>query len=205
MEPSSYIQQFVSAYLALFFTFVALFYTLRVRWLKRNVAPTVVFPGPRFTKTWWNHIVFRFFRVAIWAICLVRFVMPSADRFLGTFDSLNHDWVNLTGATLLTLGFALAIASHFSLGCNWRSGIDGNAPSFLEVSGLYRYSRNPGFVGVAIAQTGFFLALPSWFSAVCLGVGLATLYRQTLSEERHLERTFDRQYLDYARRTRRWV
>jgi protein-S-isoprenylcysteine O-methyltransferase Ste14 len=205
MEPTGSVQQAISTYLAIFFTFVAVFYSLRILWLKRLGAREVVFPGLRFGATWWNHFVFRFFRVAIWAICVSRFVVPSTDQFIGIIDTLRRDWINLTGAVLLTLGFALAIASHFSLGESWRSGVDRNSPSGLRVSGLYHYSRNPGFLGVGIAQAGFFLALPSWFSAICLGVGLVVLYRQTLSEERHLKQTFSSQYRDYMRQVRRWI
>lgn len=205
MEPTGSIQQAISAYLAIFFTFVAAFYSLRIFWLKRRGAHEFVFPGPRFGSTWWNHFAFRFFRVAIWAICVGRFIIPSTDKLIGIIDTLHRDWVNLAGAVLLTLGFALAIASHFSLGESWRSGIDRSAPSCLKVSGLYHYSRNPGFLGVAIAQAGFFLALPSWFSAICLGVGLVALYKQTLSEELHLAQAFTRQYRNYRLQVRRWI
>ena len=61
------------------------------------------------------------------------------------------------------------------------------------------------FLGVAFAQLGFFLALPSVFSLLCLVIGLAALYSQTIQEEKHLEQTFSDDYLAYKNRVRRWI
>lgn len=205
METTTDIHDAVRAYLAVFFTFVAAFYSLRIFYMKSHVAAEVVFPGRWFSGTWWNHMVFRCFRLLIWAICVIRQFEPSTDRYLGMIGWLQHDWLVLSGAVLLTLGFALAIAGHFDQGRNWRSGIERAGPPYLKVTGLYRFSRNPIFLGVAIAQIGFFLALPSCFTLICLGVGLIALNRQILSEERHLEETFKGQYRDYTRMVRRWI
>jgi protein-S-isoprenylcysteine O-methyltransferase Ste14 len=60
------------------------------------------------------------------------------------------------------------------------------------------------FLGVAAAQVGFFLALPSVFSAICLIVGLSVLQRQVLAEEAHLSGRFSEDYKDYSTRVRRW-
>ncbi|WP_222424390.1 methyltransferase family protein [Ruegeria atlantica] len=205
MDATTDIHNFVRIYLALFFTFVAVFYSLRILYRMRHDGQVVVFPGQRFSATWWNHFAFRWFRIFIWAICVFRAIEPGVDRYLGMIGPLQHNWLILSGAVCLTLGFGLALAGHFSLGMDWRSGIDRISPSSLRVTDMYRHSRNPAFLGVAFAQFGFFLALPSLFSAVCLVVGVLTLYRQALSEEQHLETIFNSQYRDYRRKVRRWI
>jgi protein-S-isoprenylcysteine O-methyltransferase Ste14 len=205
LEQTTYIFEAVRLYLALFFSLVAAFYTVRILHMKQQGVPEVVFPGSRFSATWWNHMAFRWFRILIWAICVIRVFEPSLDGYLGMIGFLREDWIILSGAILLTLGFSLAIASHFTLGRAWRSGIDPSAPASLKVTGLYRYSRNPAFLGVAMSQVGFFLALPSLFTAVSLGVGLVTLHRQILSEERHLKKVFAGRYGDYRCQVRRWI
>ena len=205
MEVSPPIAEAVRLYLAGFFTFVAVFYSTRILYLKRQEADEIVHPGARFSPTGGNHMVFRLFRVAIWAVCVTRVFVPSIDPYLGPIGVLQSDAIVLTGTALLTAGFGLAMASHFALGHGWRSGFDGGGPAQLRVDGLYRVSRNPSFVGVMIAQVGFWLALPSWFSTVCLVVGVVAVDRQTLSEERHMEPVFSDAYTEYKRRVRRWI
>lgn len=205
IEPSSAIVEFTRVYLALFYTFVAVFYTLRIVARKRSQAGGVVFPGAPLCPTWWNHMIFRFFRAAIWMVCLCRWLFPAVDDYLGIFVELNTWPVVLAGNILLTGGFLFTLRVHFDLGRQWRSGIDPAGPERLRTDGFYRFSRNPMFVGVAVAQAGFFLALPSVFSAVCLALGWYTLYRQALAEEAHLLDRFADDYARYRGSVRRWL
>lgn len=205
MDDVSEITEFTRLYLAVFFSFVAVFYTVRILRMKKTVGQALVFPGKRFCSTWWNHMMFRFFRVVIWMICLWRLFFPSIDTGLGLFESLQHFMVILSGNVLLTLGFVFTIGVHFSLGAGWRSGVDPEGPVKLVSTGAYKYSRNPMFLGVAISQAGFFLALPSVFSLVCLCFGLLMLHRQVQAEEHHLSEQFPQAYEVYAARVRRWL
>ena len=61
------------------------------------------------------------------------------------------------------------------------------------------------FCAVAVAQAGFFLALPSLFSLLCLAVGLWALSRQAKAEEEHLSQVFAEEYRQYTRDVPRWV
>lgn len=205
MDDSFTIIDFTRIYLAVFYSGVAAFYTIRIITKKRSGLQEVVFPGQRFSSTWFNHALFRGFRVSIWLICLFRLFFPEVDRYLGIFDSLNTGPVILAGDALLAAGFGFAIAVHFSLGRQWRSGIDTQGPGALKTQGFYSYSRNPMYLGVATAQIGFFLALPSIFSAVCLLVGMYALYSQALAEEAHLVQVFPHDYRRYMQRVRRWL
>lgn len=205
MEPSTAIVEFTRVYLALFYTFVAVFYTLRIAMKKRRGGQEVVFPGAPLCATWWNHMLFRAFRMTIWMVCLFRWFFPGVDDYLGIFTELNVWPVVLPGIVLLTAGFGLAMAVHFDLGRQWRSGIDPTGPERLRTDGYYRYSRNPMFVGVAVAQLGFFLALPSVFAGICLLFGWYTLYQQVLAEEDHLRDRFAGDYERYRGNVRRWL
>lgn len=197
--------EFSRIYLAIFYSGVAVFYTARIIFVKRAAANEVVFPGTSFCVTWWNHLAFRFFRVAIWWVCLLRLFYPSVDVYLGMINFLVRPPIILSGITLLSLGFISTAAIHFKLGDEWRSGIDPNGPKKIVTQGLYRYSRNPMFVFVALAQLGFFLALPSVFSLICLVIGLYTLDSQAKAEEKHLASVFPEDYAQYTNKVRRWI
>lgn len=201
----SAITEFTRVYLAIFFSVVAFFYTTRIILMKRSSSLEVIFPGKRFCSAWWNHILFRFFRAAIWLICVARCFSYSIDNYLGMLASFQKPAVILSGVFLLTLGFVLTVTIHFRLRNRWRSGIDPNGPSEIVFDGWYRYNRNPMFVCVAIAQLGFFLAMPSIFSLICLIIGLYTLNRQVLAEEQHLLAVYPKEYEQYSSRVRRWV
>ncbi len=205
MDSSSAIVEFTRVYLAVFYSCVAAFYAIRITAKKRGESGELVFPGARFSSTWWNHRLFSAFRISIWMVCLARLPFPWVDNYLLVFDTLNVWPIVLAGNILLTAGFVLTLGVHFSLGRQWRSGIDPSGPKNLRTDGCYRFSRNPMFLGVATAQTGFFLALPSIFSAVCLVVGLYTLHKQTLAEEDHLSKMFPRDYPLYKNDVRRWL
>ncbi len=197
--------EFTRVYLAVFYSGVAAFYAFRITAKKRAGACEVVFPGAALSSTWWNHMLFRAFRVTIWMVCLFRLFFPGLDNYLGLYASLQLWPVVLAGNVLLTAGFLFAVFVHFSLGSQWRSGIDPAGPPRLRTDGIYRVSRNPMFLGVAAAQAGFLLALPSVFSSVCLVFGWYTLYRQTRAEEAHLLGQFPQDYRHYMGRVRRWL
>ncbi len=199
------VSEFTRLYLAVFFSFVATFYTSRIFLLKRSEQRSMVFAGNRFSASWWNHMTFRGFRITIWLICLARLFYPQVDNYLGLISALNQDWVIASGLILLTLGFGFTMRVHFSMGCDWRSGIDPSGPEALITDGPFRFSRNPMFLGIAFAQLGFFLALPSVFTLLCLIVGLAVLRRQALCEESHLTVLFGEAYRRYQSQVGRWL
>ncbi len=205
MELMPTLETFSRAYLALFFTGVALFYTGLIIYKKRQLSEEVVFPGNSRSCTWWNHMVFRLFRMTIWLVCLLRWPLPEIDNYLYQIPVLKIPVLMITGHLLLTFGFFWAVVTNHSLGSEWRSGINPVGPTQLKTNGLYRYSRNPMYLSVAIAQLGFFLALPSLFTLICLAAGWVSLHVQILAEEKHLSERFAHQYQDYAAKVARWL
>ncbi|GAA58387.1 hypothetical protein P20652_0241 [Pseudoalteromonas sp. BSi20652] len=109
------------------------------------------------------------------------------------------------GNVMMASGCALSMVVHYAMGSLWRSGIDPKGPKELKTTGLYDYSRNPMYLGVAFAQLGFFFALPSVFTLLCLAIGLTALYRQTALEESHLVVSFPLEYPEYIKRVPRWL
>lgn len=199
------IAEFTRIYLAIFYSVVAAFYTARIILMKRASSRELIFPGKRYSSTWWNHMSFRFFRAFIWLVCVFRLFFPAADNYLGIFERLQKTEIILSGIILLTLGFITTVMINFKLGNQWRSGIDPNGPHQIISDGWYSYSRNPMFVCVAIAQLGFFLAIPSVFSLICFIIGWYTLHRQALAEEKHLLKMHPQEYTYYSSRVRRWI
>ena len=196
---------FTGPFLALFYTFVAVFYVVVINKHKRqNNTVQYVHMGDRYSFHWWNHLTFRVFRMIIWMVCVLRLIWPEVDQWIGLY-SWPHFGPYIIGITLLMGGFGLAITTHFQMRDDWRSGIDAAQSGHLITQGLYAYSRNPAYIGVASAQLGFLMALPSVFSLICFFVGISALYFQVLLEEQYLTSKYGKQYQLYSRSVPRWL
>lgn len=188
-------------FLAVFFSFVAVFYTFRLK----AGASTRQFLGKSGTQHWFGHMAFRFFRVLIWLVCVVRIPFNQVDQYLFLYDTLMQPTVVYSGMALMAAGFSLTVAGHFSLGEAWTSGINPEGPTEIMQTGIYHVSRNPMFIGVLVTQFGFFLTLPGGFTTLCLVIGYTAVLNQVKLEEQYLKSRFGQRYQDYTREVPRWL
>jgi len=111
-------------------------------------------------------------------------------------------------AVLLALGIVVALAGVLAFR-HARTTVDPRAPaeaSALVVGGIYRLTRNPMYVGFALALA----AWAAWLQhpAALLGVAAFVAYIdrfQIRPEERVLDGRFGAAYRTYAHAVRRWV
>lgn len=113
----------------------------------------------------------------------------------------------LTSSVLLVLGGAIY------LWCLWDFATAGrgtpapvDAPKRLVVRGLYRYTRNPMYVGVLSVILGWavlFRTRSLFLYALAVGAMFHLLI--VLYEEPHLRRAFGVEYEDYCSRVGRWL
>jgi protein-S-isoprenylcysteine O-methyltransferase Ste14 len=81
-----------------------------------------------------------------------------------------------------------------------------DAASMLVTTGVYRYTRNPMYVGVAMVLLGWtiYLAAPLAIVGPIAFVGYITRF-QIIPEERALSIKFAGQFAAYQSRVRRWL
>lgn len=73
-------------------------------------------------------------------------------------------------------------------------------------SGIYRVTRNPMYLGMALFYLGLALALNSIGALIFLPVVLLVIRTQVIArEERYLETKFGEEYLTYKNSVRRWI
>ena len=75
----------------------------------------------------------------------------------------------------------------------------------LMTDGPYRLNRNPMLSGTFLYYTGILLALWRWWPLVIFAVVASLMMLQVRSEEKRLEADFGQEYLDYKKRTRRFI
>ena len=111
------------------------------------------------------------------------------------------------GLVLLAAGGAIYAWCVWDFATFWRgkpAPID--APVKLVVRGLYRYSRNPMYLGVLTFILGWaalYAAPPLVGYALLVGTGFHLFV--VLYEERHLRQLFGREYEAYCATAGRWL
>ena len=78
--------------------------------------------------------------------------------------------------------------------------------SALVVSGIYRWTRNPMYLGLLLALAGWGLYLANIYSLLLAFAFIPYMNRfQIQPEERALEHAYGEGFIDYCRRVRRWL
>ena len=72
-------------------------------------------------------------------------------------------------------------------------------------NGLYRFSRNPMYVGMLLMQVGLGIACASWLSLFLTGVLAIMLNAVSPAEERYCFYRFGDAYREYMNNTPRWL
>ncbi len=110
-------------------------------------------------------------------------------------------WVGLVGGMLFVGGFLIVIVATFNLGVEQTQGMDGE----LQTGGLYRYSRNPQYVGYIPATVGFALLVGSPFATLLCGLLVVRWLVLPLAEEPWLREQFGADYEAYMETVPRFV
>lgn len=109
------------------------------------------------------------------------------------------------GSTLMALGATLVIVAQRQMGNAWRVGVrEGDAPLFVT-AGLFRFSRNPIFVGMVAMAIGTALTVPAWWTWLAAAAFALACHVQVRIEEAHLARQFGAAYDDFRRSVPRWL
>ena len=104
-----------------------------------------------------------------------------------------------TGFVTGMLGDLIFLLSVLSMKDSWRAGIPDQDRTELVTSGIYRFSRNPAFLGFDLMMYCNLLTVPLTVFAIVM------LHLQILQEERYLEETFGVAYREYKRHTLRYL
>lgn len=119
------------------------------------------------------------------------FVLPNAIRYLGL--------------VVMALGVIFFLLAIITMRDNWRAGIDENQKTSFVCSGIYRYSRNPAFVGFDFLYIGSILALPNYLLLIATIIAIVLFHFQILQEELFLDGKFGVEYAKYKKNTARYI
>lgn len=138
--------------------------------------------------------------------CIAALMYGAARLFPGL--DFEMPWRLPVCALLFIAGAGLDMAGlvHFLKARTTVNPLDPAAATSLVTSGLYRFTRNPMYLGFALLLLAWAIFLENL--AALLGVAAFVLYMnrfQIAPEERALEARFGAEYSRYCARVRRWI
>jgi protein-S-isoprenylcysteine O-methyltransferase Ste14 len=109
-------------------------------------------------------------------------------------------WPLLGGGVLLLVWFEWAM---------WQADTSSNPykpVKHIATEGPFRYTRNPGYLSMAMIYSGIAARANALWAILVLPVALLVIQRGVIErEERYLEDKFGEEYLSYKARVRRWI
>lgn len=117
--------------------------------------------------------------------------MPSGARFTGFCTGM--------------LGDLIFLISVICMKDSWRAGIPDKDKTELVTTGIYKFSRNPAFLGFDFMYLGVLLMYFNPLTAVFSLFAIVMLHLQILQEEKFLTATFGEQYTEYKKHVFRYL
>jgi protein-S-isoprenylcysteine O-methyltransferase Ste14 len=110
------------------------------------------------------------------------------------------------GSILAALGFMLGVLALMEFRRTRRAADPKRPITGFVTLGVYRYTRNPTYLGFVLVLIGFSLSMRTYWG-ILLVLPFVMLMNALVikKEEINLERKFKTQYTDYKSRVRRWL
>jgi protein-S-isoprenylcysteine O-methyltransferase Ste14 len=126
-------------------------------------------------------------------------------QLLAPITWLERDAVRWASLVLLGLALPWIVVAQAQMGASFRIGIDQANRTDLVVTGLYRFSRNPIYLGMYVSLVALFCALPNALTLLLVGMAFVLIGVQVRLEEEHLSKLHGDAFARYRRRVRRWL
>jgi protein-S-isoprenylcysteine O-methyltransferase Ste14 len=117
-----------------------------------------------------------------------------------------HDQQRLLGFLPITTSLVLTGAAAKTLARGGTTISPSGQPTALVDNGIFRFTRNPMYLGMALMLLGFALFFGS-LTPLCGVVFFVVVVQQRfiLQEEQRLHKAFGEVYLHYCQQVRRWI
>jgi protein-S-isoprenylcysteine O-methyltransferase Ste14 len=188
-------------YLLVYFAVAFVLPSYRV-WKRTNVNP-VTFRGADTAHDYIGKL-FKIVMASLTAAVIIYVFTPEIYSFLLPVVWLENRTTHFTGIVLLMLSLGWTVLAQIQMGNSWRIGIDEEKETALVQSGLFRFSRNPIFLGMIVTLAGVFLIRPNALTLLFLVLGFVLIQIQVRLEEEFLAQAHGTEYENFKREVRRW-
>lgn len=114
--------------------------------------------------------------------------------------------IRIVGVVVSTVGTAIFISAVLTMRDSWRAGVAKDDQTELVTNGIYRFSRNPAFLGFDLLYIGILLIFFNWALFAVSAFAILMYHLQIVNvEEDFLLDTFGDAYLEYRRTVCRYI
>jgi len=133
------------------------------------------------------------------ALMIVLYLLMPATRIL-PFP------INLLGIPVFIAGAWLAMVARRQFVANQTPVPFSDSTNILHTGGMYRFTRNPMYLGITIGLLGVALLFSSYLNFIFPLLFLIWMDRAFVArEEQALLQQFGEQYLEFKKNVRRWI
>ena len=116
--------------------------------------------------------------------------LPYRARFTGFVTGLSGD--------------AVFLSAVLCMKDSWRAGIPEKDKTKIVTAGVYKFSRNPAFLGFDLMYIGVFLMYANVLTGFFTVFAVLMLHLQILQEEKYMLSEFGKEYADYKKHVCRY-
>lgn len=182
------------------FSILLVFYTIYIGKMisqkKKGIQTDQIARGKKKGKLFRVELMMKIATYSVVAVEVISIILnisslPKAVRIVGVILGVAGDIV-----------FAIAV---WTMRDSWRAGIAENDKTEIVTSGIYRFSRNPAFLGFNLVYLGILLIFFNWVLFVFSAFASIMLHLQILQEEKYLPSVFGEEYLAYKKKVCRYI
>ena len=123
------------------------------------------------------------------------------DRFIFEGQSIFSLFIFILG-----LGCVLSASTQFRRINTTVNPLNPESASHLVVDGIFKFTRNPMYIGLCAAILAFGIYVGTWFVFILLPLFVVSInYLQIVPEEIALQKLFGDEYVSYCNSVRRWI
>lgn len=135
----------------------------------------------------------------------IAWLRPDWTIALGKPDWAETPLLRWISAAMFAACFGVITLAQIQMGASWRIGVPAEGPGALVGHGIFRWSRNPIFVGMIGTLIALFLWTPHIGTAAVLAATWTLVFIQVRIEEEALKEKHGNAYDVYAAQTPRWL
>ncbi len=193
-----YLPLYLMAYLALAFVVP----TYRT-WKQTGVNPVTF--GKEDTAHNYIGFVMKLLIALLFAAVLCFSISNKVYQYLMPIPYLQKKWLIIIGFVLIHISLAWIAIAQYQMSTSWRIGIDEENETELKTKGVFSISRNPIFLGMILSVVGLFFIIPNTLTFFLTMTTYFIIQIQIRLEEEFLTRQHGSNYINYQKKTRRFI
>lgn len=137
---------------------------------------------------------------------IATFCVVIAEGVSIVFDlSMSPVWLKTVGLIIAAFGVLLFIIAMLTMKDSWRAGVSKDKTE-LVTDGIFRFSRNPAFLGFDLMYIGVLLVFFNWVLLLFSVLAVLSLHLQIVNnEEDAMLAAFGEEYVRYKSKVNRYL